>query len=247
MAEGRRQDGPTDRPAGRAQLQRRPATDTLLRSGRRDVRTALWRLPRRYLLERAVALVVGSLARHRVRVTTGATYEKQLRVVNDRLGEFALRKLRPEHVTVVIADIAQSGSAARARNIRMLLVQLMDEAVNLRLTEHNVAKRVRSPRVPKVQRRTLSPAEMAQLVSVCDQRYAAAVALCFVQGWRVSEALGLAWQDLDLVAGTVRLRRGATDADRIGMVLGPPKTSRTAGRQLLAPTTLTLLAAHRDR
>ncbi len=31
------------------------------------------------------------------------------------------------------------------------------------------------------------------------------------------------------------------------MVLGAPKTSRTAGRQLLAPTTLTLLAAHHDR
>jgi integrase len=88
---------------------------------------------------------------------------------------------------------------------------------------------------------------VARLVSVCDERYVAAVALCFVQGWRVSEALGLAWQDLDLDAGTVRLRRGATYADGIGMVLGAPKTSRTAGRQLLAPTTLTLLAAHHDR
>lgn len=129
----------------------------------------------------------------------------------------------------------------------MLLVQLLDEAVNLGLAEDNVARKVRSPRVPKVQRRTLSPAEVARLVSVCDERYVAAVALCFVQGWRVSEALGLAWQDLDLDAGTVRLRRGATYADGIGMVLGAPKTSRTAGRQLLAPTTLTLLAAHHDR
>lgn len=101
--------------------------------------------------------------------------------------------------------------------------------------------------MPKVQRRTLSPAEVARLVSVCGERYVSAVALCFVQGWRVSEALGLAWQDLDPDAGTVRLRRGATYADGIGMVLGAPKTSRTAGRQLLAPTTLTLLAAHHDR
>lgn len=31
------------------------------------------------------------------------------------------------------------------------------------------------------------------------------------------------------------------------MVLGAPKTSRTAGWQLLAPTTLPLLAAHHDR
>lgn len=187
------------------------------------------------------------IARHRVRVTTWSTYEKQLRVVCAQLGETAVRALRPEHVAALIADIARAGSPSRARNIRMLLVQLLDEAVNLGLAEDNVARRVRSPRVPKVQRRTLTPSEVTRLLDVCDERYAAVVALCFVQGWRVSEALGLAWQDLDLEAGTVRLRRGATYADRVGMVLGPPKTSRTAGRQLLAPTTLRLLVAHHDR
>ncbi len=180
------------------------------------------------------------VARHRVRVTTWSTYGKQLRVVGAQLGETAVRALRPEQVAALIADIAQAGSPSRARNTRMLLVQLLDEAVNLGLAEDNVARRVRSPRVPKVQRRTLTPSEVTRLLDVCDERYAAVVALCLVQGWRVSEALGLAWQDLDLEAGTVRLRRGATYADRVGMVLGSPKTSRTAGRQLLAPTTLRL-------
>lgn len=102
------------------------------------------------------------VARHRVRVTTWSTYDKQLRVVNERLGDVPVRKLRPENVAGVIGAIAQSGSTSRARNIRMLLVQLLDEAVNLGLAEDNVAKKVRSPRVPKVQRRTLSPAEVAR-------------------------------------------------------------------------------------
>ena len=57
----------------------------------------------------------------------------------------------------------------------------------------------------------------------------------------MSEALGLAWQDLDLDEGTVHVRRGSTYADRIGMVLGPTKTARTAGRQLLGPTVIELL------
>ena len=69
----------------------------------------------------------------------------------------------------------------------------------------------------------------------------AVVALCYVQGWRVSEALGLAWQDLNLDTGTVMLRRGATYADGVGMFLGPTKTCNTAGRQLLGPTVLDLL------
>jgi integrase len=249
VAPWRKADGRTGRPTGRTRAAAEASRDRHVAaeleagkfaplSGGFHADTSLTELSRWWL---------DHVARHRVRVTTWSTYEKQLHVVNERLGEVPVRRLRPEQVAGVIADIANAGSASRARNIRMLLVQLLDEAVNLGLAEDNVARKVRSPRVPKVQRRTLSPAEVARLVSVCDERYVAAVALCFVQGWRVSEALGLAWQDLDLDAGTVRLRRGATYADGIGMVLGAPKTSRTAGRQLLAPTTLTLLAAHHDR
>ena len=52
-------------------------------------------------------------------------------------------------------------------------------------------------------------------------------------------------KQLRLVA--VHVRRGSTYADRIGMVLGPTKTSRTAGRQLLGPTVVELLRKHQAR
>jgi integrase len=187
------------------------------------------------------------IARHRVRITTWSTYEKQLRLVGGHVGGVSVRQLRPEQVAAFLSKVIDAGSAARARNVRTLLVQVLDEAVNLGLAEENVAKRVRPPRVPKVQRRTLTPTEVARLLDACDVRFVAAVALCFVQGWRVSEALGLAWQDLDLDAGTVWLRRGATYADGIGMMLGPTKTPWTAGRQLLGPTVVELLRKQRVR
>ena len=187
------------------------------------------------------------VARHRVRITTWATYDKQLAVVGRHLGAVPVRELRPEQVTAFVSAVIDAGSAARARNVRTLLVQVLDEAVNLGLATENVAKKVRPPRVPRVQRPTLTPDQVARLLAVCDERLAAAVALCFVQGWWVSEALGLAWQDVDLDTGTVRLRRGATYADGVGMLLGPPKTARTAGTQLLGPTVIALLRAHQDR
>ncbi len=151
-----------------------------------------------------------------------------------------------EQVTTFVSELVDSGSAARARNVRTLLVQVLDQAVTLGLTTDNVARKVRPPRVPRVQRRTLTPAEVSRLLTACDERFAAAVALCYVQGWRVSEALGLAWQDLDLDAGVVVLRRGATYADGVGMMLGPTKTQRTAGRQLLAPTVVEHLRRRRE-
>ena len=188
-----------------------------------------------------------TIARHRVRGTTWTTYDKQLRLVATHLGDVPVRKLRTEQVTAFVAKVVAAGSAARACNVRVLLVQVMDEAVNLGLAEENVAKKVRPPRVPKVKRLTLSPADVRRLLDATDERFVAAVALCYVQGWRVSEALGLAWQDLDLDEGTVHVRRGSTYADRIGMVLGPTKTARTAGRQLLGPTVVELLRKHQVR
>jgi integrase len=174
-----------------------------------------------------------NIARHRVRVTTLATYEKQLRLVTASLGSIPVRQLRPEQVATFVSKLIDAGSATRATNVRTLLVQVLDEAVNLGLSEENVVKKVRRPRVAKVQRRTLTPDEVRKLLLACDERYVAAVALCFVQGWRVSEALGLAWQDIDFEEGTVQLRRAATYADGIGMIPGPAQNE--AHRRTAAP------------
>ena len=84
--------------------------------------------------------------------------------------------------------------------------------------------------------------EIAALVVL----HVAVVAFCYLHGWRVSEALSLAWQDLDLEAGTVHLRRGSTYSDGEGMVLGPTKTRGTAGWQLLGPSVVQLLTRRRE-
>ncbi len=122
----------------------------------------------------------------------------------------------------------------------------MDQAVGLGLAADNVARRVKTPRVPQVRRRTITPAETQRLLAECDGRFAAAVGLCYLQGWRISEALGLAWQDIDLETRTVRLRHRSTYTDGVGMVLGPTKTRRTAGVQSLSPSVIGLLAKRRE-
>jgi integrase len=169
------------------------------------------------------------------------TYRKHLDVVGNHIGDVPVRQLRPEQVAAMISSLADSGSASRAVNIRNVLVQVLNEAVTLGLAVDNVAQKVKRPRVTRKSKRTLTPDEIGRLLENCGPRYVAAVALCFVQGWRISEALGLAWQDIDFDEGTIQLTRAATYLDGQGMVLGPPKTHRTAGRQLVGPTVLKLL------
>ena len=71
--------------------------------------------------------------------------------------------------------------------------------------------------------------------------------LLFVQGWRVSEVLGLAWEDLNLDAGTAHIQRGAAYTKSVGTVLGPTKTSGAEGIHHLAPIAVEALCRRRDR
>ena len=79
------------------------------------------------------------------------------------------------------------------------------------------------------------------LAAVVDHRLGAAVALLFLEGWRISEVLGLAWEDLDLDAGTARVRRASVYVDGRGQQLGPPKTEGARGEHWLMPSVVAML------
>lgn len=247
VAPWRRRDGKVGRPTGRTRALAEASRDRHIAAANDSTR--LSRLAEGFHTDSTLADLMhwwlDHIARHRVRATTLATYRKQLSLVEVHLGDVRVRALRPEQITTFISGMIDSGSASRARNVRTLLVQVLDQAVVLGLASENVAKKVRPPRVPRVQRRTLTPTEVGRLLAAADERFVAAIALCYVQGWRISEALGLAWQDVDLENGVVTLRRGATYADGVGMVLGPTKTTGTAGRQFLGPTVCELLRRKR--
>jgi integrase len=86
----------------------------------------------------------------------------------------------------------------------------------------------------------------ALLAAARGHRLGAAVALLFLQGWRVSEVLGLAGEDLDLDAGITRVRRASVYVDGRGQTLGPTKTDNTRGERWLMPTVVDLLVARRE-
>lgn len=248
VAPWRKPDGRVGRPTGRTRVLAEASRDRhIAEAAEAD---ALVSLPTGFAADSTVAEVaewwLHHVARHRVRPTSLATYRKRVDVIAARLGSVPVRQLRPEQVAAFVSDLADSGSPSRARDMRGTLVQVLEQAVDLGLARDNVARKVKTPKVPVTARRTITPDETHRLLAAADERMVAAIALCYLQGWRISEALGLAWHDIDFDVGTVHVRRASTYTDGVGMSLGPTKTKHTAGAQSLAPTVLELLRARRE-
>ena len=248
VAPWRKADGRVGRPTGRTRALAEASRDRHI--ARAAEAEAFGTLSNGFTPDSTVAEVavwwLHHVARHRVRATSLATYRKRVDVISARLGSVPVRLLRPEQVATFVSDLADSGSPSRARDMRGLLVQVIDQAVELGLAKENVVRKVKTPKVPSPVRRTITPDETHRLLAAADGRMVAAIALCYLQGWRISEALGLAWQDIDFDAGTVHVRRASSYVDGVGMSLGPTKTRHATAAQSLSPTVLELLRARRQ-
>jgi integrase len=133
------------------------------------------------------------------------------------------------------------------RHHRQTLAQVVDEAVKMGALVGNPVRAVKPLRVTASAGVALDRDETrALLAAVADHRLGAAVALLFLQGWRVSEVLGLAWEDHDLDAGTAVVRRASVYVDGRGQQLGPPKTDGARGEHWLMPTVVQMLIRRRD-
>lgn len=187
-----------------------------------------------------------------VRPTTLHRYGKDVQRIVDHLGDVPAADLDIEAVRTFLADLQGAGlGIATIRAARTRLRQVAACAVELGYLVSNPVPMVATPKATagdRHHRRVLDVAEIHRLLAALDgsRPFDAAVGLLFTSGCRVSEALGLAWDDVDLDAGTARIRRGCTyTGGGIGLALDKPKTVSTGGILHLAPTAIALLRARR--
>ena len=130
-----------------------------------------------------------------------------------------------------------------ARTIRYVhgtLRAALEDAVREELLDKNVAKLVRAPAVPKVERQPLTIEELRVLF---DRNEEIAFGRCSsssrLLGLRRSEVLALHWSDVDLESGTLQIRHGlhrvngklADDADEDGQVTSNDPVARDGDRR----------------
>ena len=153
--------------------------------------------------------LVGSV-KDTVRMTTYQGYERICRLhIEPSLGRVRLKDLAVIQVRGLYRERLEAGLAPRmVQLVHVTLHKALKQAVIDSLVPHNVAEAVKAPQPEKKEIRPLSPKQaQTLLVTAKGDRLEALYVLATTTGMRQGELLGLKWEDINLEAGTLQVRR----------------------------------------
>lgn len=187
--------------------------------------------------------------RPRVRPRTYQSYESVVRVhLIPALGHVPLIRLTPQQVQTMLNRQSAGGASPRTVAISRDVLRLaLHQAERWGQLGRNVARLVDPPRVVRHEIRPLAPAEVRRFLDAIagtpdEALYLTAIGL----GLRQGELLGLAWSDVDLEAGTLRVRHALQRIDGVARLVEPK--SVTSRRTVALPAVVAdALRQHRRR
>ena len=169
----------------------------------------------------------------KVRASTLASYRQVCRLhVTDKIGSVKLAKLGPAHVQNLLAEMTRAGKSPRLVQMAYTMIHLaLVTAVRWGLVVRNVAEAVDRPSVSKHEISPLTQEQAAELLKVAkSDRLDTLYVLALATGMRQGELFGLQWDDIDLKARTIAVRRTLVELGGT-ITTNPPKTDK--GRRLI--------------
>jgi integrase len=194
------------------------------------------------------------VAAHELRVSTFARYQALINdYIRPYIGSKKLNRLAPGDVRKLMTTLESApGKAGRPLSgrtrqfIHAVLRSALQHAVREDLVGRNVAKLVSPPKAESKEIIPLDRQQAREFLAAAQQHWLCALWLLLVMtGLRRGEALALAWSDVDLESGLMRVRR---TLQRINgeFLFGEPK-SRRSRRIITLPTVCSqALRRHRD-
>ena len=184
-----------------------------------------------------------------VRPTTYTSYEGTVRLhIVPTLGRIELSKLTAQHVTALLNAKGEAGLSPRSvKYIRTVLRVALNQAVKWNLVVRNVVTLVPTPRVERHEAMAFTPEQARRfLEAIRGERLEALYSVALALGLRQGEALALHWSDVNLDAGTLRVRHALQRVDgKLSLV--QPKTEQSRRTIDLPPPTVAALRAHWER
>jgi integrase len=204
----------------------------------------------RQLLGPFLSQWVEEVAKPTVRVSTYVKYANNIRKhINPELGRTPLAKLSAEAVQALYnRKLAEGLSPRTIRGVHVTLRRALGHAVRWKVVSQNVAQLVELPRARRAEPRILTADQARHLLQVAQgHRHEALYVLALTTGMREGELLGLKWQDVDLEAGSIQLRRTLAYITGYGYVEEEPKTDSGRRRITLSSLAIAALKAHHAR
>jgi integrase len=186
-------------------------------------------------LDRWMAAIKGT-----VRAGTWVQYEQITRLhLKPTIGAAKLDKLNALRIQQMYRSKLDAGlSARRVQYIHVTIHKALRDAVRWRLIPYNVAEACTPPKQAKTEIQPFSAAQVKRLLAAAREtqpRYYTLFMLACTTGMRQGELLGLQRGDLDLVAGTVTIRRSIFNG-----AVSSPKSAN--GRRTVKLSKLALIA-----
>jgi integrase len=197
----------------------------------------------RYLIE---------VAQPKLRASTYANYRRFFDLhLRPALGTVKLGKLEPQHLARLYQAKLNDGlSPASVRYLHAVIRRGLNMAVRWGLVARNVATLVDPPSLPFHEVAPLNLEEARTLLTAArGDRMEARWVVGLSLGLRQGEVLGLWWEDIDLVAGVLRVRRQLLARRKVNdeLTFGPLKGGRSSRVLSLPPSVAEILLDHRDR
>ena len=140
------------------------------------------------------------------------------------LATMRLSSVAPLHLGSFMKDLGGHGGQSLLRNTYTVLTHLFESAVRNGLLRQSPLQHIKRPKQAKQEVRFLSDSEMSALMEeLAKSRYLPVAQLILQTGLRRGEALGLSWDDVDLVRQQLHVRFTLDAKGR----RGSPKTSRS--------------------
>ena len=191
-----------------------------------------------------------NIVRNEVAHRTYHNYRSQVRNhILPALGKKKLKMLKLDDLENLYRSMSNSGlSSATIRYVHAVLRKALEKAMVRGLVSRNVAEGASLPRLDRKESKTLTPEEVKRFLKAANGDPLEALYVISVTcGLRQGELLGLRWEDVDLEAGTLKVRRQLQRSrDGSGMISVPTKNKKNRVIRL-GTATVEALKVHRER
>lgn len=186
-------------------------------------------------------------ARPTIRTGTYANYKSVVdNHIAPKIGGLRLDRLTPAHVQGLYGAMERAGASPHTRRLaHAVLHRSLKLAMKWGMVARNVADAVEAPRIDKKDIQPLTGAQVAKLFSAAEgDRLEALYIVAIASGLRLGELFGLKWEDVDLDAGAITVRRTLSEVNG-KLALKEPKTKKSRRRVALPAIAVDALHEHR--